>query len=247
MTADLLPRIIGAAAHGTLFGDDNAARECIVEGLKTLFPGWAEQPQGEDSKAVAVELPPITDLLSTIDFLLQSGTAPAPNFDLEKLARARHLFERAIFEQLARVEDPDALAMEGVPDAVRDEWSNAYVRKVMTGRTTGTPTRARAVDYILSLSREEPVTLLSTNYDIEIEQELYARLGYRAVFEEVDFGTPVRDPVLAGYIRVRRTRGSPSTSCTDLWTGSPAPRATVCTSTRSVQSRICPSCSGRLA
>jgi hypothetical protein len=202
LTADLLGRIIGAAADGTLFGDDNAARECILEALKTLFPGWAERPHGEDSKAVGVQLPPITDLLSTIDFLLQSGTAPAPDFDLEKLARARHLFERAIFEQLARVEDPDALAMEGVPDAVRDEWYNAYVRKVMTGRTTGTPTRARAVDYILSLSREEPVTLLSTNYDIEIEQELYARLGYRAVFENVDFGTPVRDPA-TGWIHPR--------------------------------------------
>ena len=202
LTAELLPRIIGDAAQGTLFRGDNAARECIVNALKTLFPGWAQQRHGGDSHAVTVELPPITDVLSTIDFLLQSATAPAPDCDLDKLAHARHLFERAIFEQLTRVEDPDALAMKGVPDAVRDEWHNAYVRNVVARRTTGTQTRARAVDYILSLSREEPVTLLSTNYDIEIEQELYARLGYRAVFEQVDFGTPVRDPG-TGWIHPR--------------------------------------------
>jgi len=193
LTADLLPRII-AAAQGKLFGDDSAARQCIVQGVKTLFPGWTEQPPAEQSRAAAIALPEITDLLSTIDFLLQSGTAPAPDFDLEALARARHLFERAIFEQLARVEDPAALAMKGVPKAVRDEWQIAFLKKVITGRTTGTPTRARAVDYILSLARQEPVTLLSTNYDIEIDQLLYARLGYREVFEQVDFGTPVRDP-----------------------------------------------------
>jgi hypothetical protein len=39
------------------------------------------------------------------------------------------------------------------------------------------------------------VTLISTNYDIEVEQALYNRLGYEAVFRRVDFGTAVRHPV----------------------------------------------------
>ena len=46
------------------------------------------------------------------------------------------------------------------------------------------------------------VTLVSTNYDIEVEQELYNRLGYEEVFRRVDFGTAVRDPV-SGIVHPR--------------------------------------------
>ena len=42
---------------------------------------------------------------------------------------------------------------------------------------------------------EDRVTLISTNYDIEVEQGLYSKLGhYCNVFKQVDFGTSVRGP-----------------------------------------------------
>jgi hypothetical protein len=46
----------------------------------------------------------------------------------------------------------------------------------------------------LAPSPADRVTLVSTNYDIEVEQELYTRLRYQ-VFAQVDFGMRVRDPV----------------------------------------------------
>jgi hypothetical protein len=53
----------------------------------------------------------------------------------------------------------------------------------------------RTVEWINALATvHDRVTLISTNYDIEIEQQLYARLGYPVVFDQVDFGMSVRDP-----------------------------------------------------
>ena len=135
-------------------------------------------------------------MLSAVDYLLLSANAPGSDFTLSELARARMLLERAVFELLVRNESPDALGMEGVPDTVLAEWrQNAELRLLPQRSPDYEIELQRTVGWLMDLAPKpgDRVTLISTNYDIEVEQKLYTQLGYR-VFDCVDFGMSVRDP-----------------------------------------------------
>src|SRR5262249_34410888 len=125
------------------------------------------------------------------------------------LARARTLLERAVFELLVRDESPDALLMEGMPhvlqmkgmpDDVREEWRHTAALGLLPQRTADQYSEIQSTAkwlMELALKGEWRATLISTNYDIEVEQGLYKELGrsdYYNVFRQVDFGTSVRDP-----------------------------------------------------
>ena len=120
-------------------------------------------------------LPLITDVLSAIDHFLISGNAPSPDFTLSRLARVRTLLERALFELLVRNESPDALRME-MPEGVRREWQHMAELGLLPQRPLDQHSELlRSAEWIMDLARvEEGVTLISTNYDIEVEQGLYA-------------------------------------------------------------------------
>lgn len=136
-------------------------------------------------------------MLSAVDYFLLSGNAPNADNTLSELVQARLLLERAVFELLVRNEGPDTLQMEGVPDVVNDEWQQTAKHRFLPTRPAQYERElARTVDWLTELASkpEDHVTMISTNYDIEIEQKLYSRLGYHHVFDNVDFGTSVRDP-----------------------------------------------------
>jgi len=177
MTADIFPlllqRLLSKEPGGEpLFGSDAVDRERLSTCLNTLLPGLADftnKPQ--DHSAWRDKLLPITDVLSTIDYLLLSSNAPAPDFTVPELARARALIERAIFELLVRTESPDTLRMEGVPDVVRDEWRRTAELPLFQKRPPDHQNElSRAVDWLMKLASEpgRRVTLVSTNYDIEL-------------------------------------------------------------------------------
>jgi len=154
-------------------------------------------------------LPLITDVLSAIDHFLISGNAPSPDFTLSRLARVRTLLERALFELLVRNESPDALRME-MPEGVRREWQHMAELGLLPQRPLDQHSELlRSAEWIMDLARvEEGVTLISTNYDIEVEQGLYSKLHYYNVFTQVDFGTRVRDPSGPGTIYNRPSNPS---------------------------------------
>jgi hypothetical protein len=139
----------------------------------------------------------ITDVLSVVDYLLLSANTPGPALSLAELRRGRLLIERAVFELLVRAESPDAPRMEGIPDSQRVAWEPNATLQLLSQRSPEHDAELQqTVDWLQGLA-EAPnggVAVISTNYDIEVEQTLYDRLGYRAVFEGVDFGVPVRDP-----------------------------------------------------
>src|SRR6185436_11780976 len=90
-----------------LFGTDEAARKHLDGCLRELFPGLAEFiEKSQDEKVWREKLIPITDILSTIDYLLLSSNSPTPDYTVADLARARALLERGIFELLVRSESP---------------------------------------------------------------------------------------------------------------------------------------------
>ena len=112
------------------------------------------------------------------------------------LLRGRTLVERAIFEQLVRQEAPESLRLEGVPtqSAASNGRREAAARHLFRQRSnTDQAQLDLAVGWIRTLMDEGRVTLISTNYDIEMEQGLFNKLGY-SVLQKVDFGTSVRDP-----------------------------------------------------
>jgi NAD-dependent SIR2 family protein deacetylase len=196
----LLERLVLEPPEGEpLFGGDPDDQQLLKRCLGAILPGLGGIPAGPKEKRDAWRdgLPLITDVLSAVDYLLLSENAPDPDFSRQELARARVLLERALFELLVRNESPDALPMEGIPGDVRSEWQETAGRRLVPPRpATYAQDLRRTVDWIEELSSKpgDRVTLISTNYDIEVEQGLYNRLGY-GLFGRVDFGLTVREPV----------------------------------------------------
>lgn len=115
-----------------------------------------------------IELPLITDVLSLIDHSLSVSNLPLPRKAAPDLIRFRILLERAIFEVL--------------------EWpyGDYDVPKTLT----------RLTDWILFKRKvdDRAVGIISTNYDIAVETDLYERYERRSIETEFDFGVAWRDP-----------------------------------------------------
>jgi hypothetical protein len=186
---------------GALFGGDAKDQKRLRECLQAILPGLDDLiADSQDLDAWRDALPPITDVLATLDYFLLSTNAPDPKFTLSELARARMLLERAVFELLVRNESPDALGIVGVPDEVRNEWRQTAKVGLLPPRFEDQSELRRTVDWLGERMRNDHVTIISTNYDIEVEQALYVHLGYH-VFDRVDFGTDVRDPASGTVFR----------------------------------------------
>jgi hypothetical protein len=200
LTNEILPRIIErlmgwSQEQISLFGGDPTDQGNLKRCLMAILPGLDEILADKRQECLP-HLPLITDVFSVVDYLLLSGDAPERNFALAELSNARVLLERAVFELLVRSESPETLKMRDVPDVVSKEWRRTSELQLLPRRPPEYETRHRTVDWIKALAPTDRdfVTLISTNYDIEIEQQLYARLGYHPVFYQVDFGMSVRDP-----------------------------------------------------
>lgn len=196
LTNEILPAVLTRLRNGDLFSGDNNDIVHLRQCLNAVLPGLDEMMKTvSGAELLEKPVPPITDLLSSIDFLLRSANAAMPNFGLEALSRGRTLLERAIFELLVRNDEPANRQMEEIPDAVREEWKGTSEREILSRRPSEFESEVRrTVDWILDLAIHQRVTVISTNYDIEVEQEIYKRLGYLRTFSQVDFGTSVRDP-----------------------------------------------------
>src|SRR3954471_1507697 len=165
MTAEILPEILRRLRERALFQEARRGRireagASAHDELHDLLSRFVPTLFEGD-----LEPPLITDLLSLIDHLLTSGNAPQPDLDLGGLDRLRALLERAIAEVLAEPTVPDrADANEGVLSHFVD-WRHD---------------RAERGDRQLSI--------ITTNYDVAIEKQLYARLDVKDIPDLIDFG-----------------------------------------------------------
>lgn len=197
LTNEIIPMVLTRMRNKTLFDGNLTAIEQLNRCFPAVLPGLNEIMTGaSDEELLRKPIPALTDILSSIDFLVRSTNAPIPKFGLEDLSRGRKLLERAMFELLVRIEKSAELRMRDMPDRVRSEWDTTVNLNLLPQRPPEFESELqRIVDWILGLASNKRVTLISTNYDIEVEQEIYKRLGYHRVFSEVDFGTSVREPV----------------------------------------------------
>lgn len=113
-------------------------------------------------------LPLITDVLSLVDHSLYILNSPAPMMTTKDLTRLRILLERAILEVL----DVD-LPQYDPPDSL-----------------------VRLTNWMIAQHRIEgtPVGIISTNYDIALETQLFKQYQQRQIRVEFDFGFCWRDP-----------------------------------------------------
>ncbi len=173
LTREILPKIRDEINSGELFAeldDEDARRERLDRGLRSLLPGYSD----------TIQLPLITDVLSLVDYSLLTDSTPSPRVEQRDLVDLRFLLEAAIFDALWWPWDTD----QPSPPLLRRfaEWID---------------TRSHDVDNAISI--------VSTNYDIAIEDELFdicrRRPGEAGVDDEnaliageFDFGFAWRDP-----------------------------------------------------
>jgi hypothetical protein len=202
LTNEIFPGIVERLLNGSeqtaLFGGNLVMQQRLKHSLSAIFPGWNVcVSQGQNQPTWRDTLPPITDILSAVDYLLRAENAPGPDFSRSELALTRVLLEQAMFELLVRNEIPDTLRSEDFPRAQYDEWRQFSESDLIPVRPSEYDAKLqRTVDWLMALADTsgEQVTIISTNYDIEVEQALYNRLGYQNVFAQVDFGMSVREP-----------------------------------------------------
>ena len=103
LTGEILPRLLTRLMSKTspdqpLFGGDNVDQSELKRCFRAILPGlrFASGSKGQSDRPGT--LPLITDVLSAIDHFLISANGPSPGFTLSRLARARTLLERAVFE-----------------------------------------------------------------------------------------------------------------------------------------------------
>lgn len=207
LTGEILPELLRRLRRGQLFRLDSARRAPLRRLLQEILPGLY-QANGRVGLA-RTKLPSITDVLSLVDHLILTGSAGTRLLTPEVLAQGRRLIEIGIFELLARLDSPEGPSWPGLPPDIATEIELLYKTGLFQRRDDRASSRLeRVVDWIEDLRAVHgSVAIISTNYDTEIEQALYRRLGYEAVWKTVDFGLPVREPQ-SGTI-YRRPAGPP--------------------------------------
>lgn len=201
LTRDILPRILSEIEKRSLFGGDVDAINRLDRMLTaTVFPGLASWRQCVGSNATWFEqLPAITDVLSLIDHLIQAGNAAALECGLTELVECRRLFERAIFEILgAGVSDAKGGPQEP-PEMIKKSMDAAAELVPSLFHTTSSVAKEFAV-WLRQLMGDQsekgqlPLTVITSNYDLVVESELYSNYAYSAIWKHFDFGTAFRDP-----------------------------------------------------
>lgn len=105
LTNEIIPMILTRMRDKTLFDGNLTALEQLNRCFRAVLPGLKEIMTGaSDEELLRKPIPALTDILSSIDFLVRSTNAPIPKFGHEDLSRGRKLLERAMFELLVRIE-----------------------------------------------------------------------------------------------------------------------------------------------
>lgn len=113
------------------------------------------------------DFPLITDVLSLIDHSLHSSNSLTPLMSTKDLIRFRVFLERAILEVLET-----RLLPNDCPDAL-SRLSNWFMTKIKM--------------------EKQSIAIISTNYDIELENTLFKRHPQHSISTEFDFGFSWRD------------------------------------------------------
>lgn len=190
LTAAILPRIIERINAGTLFNDHAADkkiaalyRRLLKELLVALSPGISHVfEKGNQGLPGAGNIPLVTDLLSQLEHLVNSGHAIIDwNFELDGL--------------------------ELLPKQVTDRWELSNLKTlfdwaIINVINDSKPVISKDVNTYLKWIRKvnkagkQFVSIISTNYDVAFERELLTDDHVWDADKYADFGVSWRDPVI---------------------------------------------------
>lgn len=180
LTAELLRRVRSEIANGELFTGMNSPRENQHDRAEldtALRALLPGLPQTADD-----QLPLITDIFSLVDYAIGANEALPAGGDLS-LRRFRDLLVQAITDVL----------LGDLLEAYSDDDIGRMQERLLH----------RLVDSIEA--KRGSVAVVTTNYDIAIEYELYGRIGRESAGDAVDLGFDWRD-VYTGEVRLRLTQ-----------------------------------------
>ena len=169
LTREFLPRVRSELECGVLFAETNTPesdkrrRDELGRMLHTLLPGFARVPDAD--------LPLITDVFSLVEYAIAAGEA-LPIGDDHALRRCRDLLKHAI---------TDVLIGDFLEPWDSDNADHRRQEDVLE----------RLVAWIQKLGSDG--AMISTNYDIGVEYELFRRVGRSEVVNGVDLGFDWRD------------------------------------------------------
>lgn len=183
LTNELLPRVRSGLETGELFhklkGSGRRAR--VAEGIdRRLLGSYLSRLLPGFRSAGDTDLPLITDVFSLVEYALMAGDALVGG-ESGQLRQFRDLLKQAITDVL--LDDFETPWDGHDPDHQRERC-----------------TLGKFVDWIAHLG--ESCGIVSTNYDIGIEYELYGRVGSAAVKATTDLGFDWRS-VGRGTVRTR--------------------------------------------
>jgi len=169
LTGELLPRVRAEIKSGDLFKGvngrkrDESDRKELKRCLLRLFPGFARVPEKQ--------LPLITDVFSLVEYALLSGEA-LPVGNEAALRRFRDLLKQAITDVL-----------------IGDFLAEFDLRKEDQAR------EARVLKQLTAWVRDQDfdIGLVTTNYDIGLEHEVYKRISDSKLKATLDLGFDWRD------------------------------------------------------
>ncbi len=165
LTNELLPKIREHIDNNQLFnGFDNSRQD--RENLKNMLNQLIPGWNSVEPE----HLPLITDILSIVDYSLLVSTSPLRSKEGHNLSEFRTLLEKAVFEIL---ECPYDNNIGPIPPSLVKMSDWVHDLATTDGNSTG---------------------IISTNYDISIETELFKRYGKSDVPRQFDFGFAWRDP-----------------------------------------------------
>ncbi len=172
LTGEILPEILARLGAKSLFGPATAKPRPSEADLRAFLFELMPGLSHHDSSP-----PLITDVLSLIDQMLAAGNVPGGKISDSQMRHVRLLLERAIFRVL---------------DWPYDHKDDAAVPALLKG----------LVDGLIESTKDEGAhcTIVSTNYDIAVEREIYRRLGFgrqqsgQGIGNVVDLGFTWREP-----------------------------------------------------
>src|ERR1043165_2774487 len=187
LTRELLPRVRSEIKNSKLFADMNAKepdrkrRLELHHMLRLLLPGF--------DRVTDNELPLITDVFSLVEYAIASGET-LPVGDESALRRCRDLLKHAITDIL-------------IGDFLKP-WDGRNEQDRQQKHLLN-----RFVSWIQQFGGDAAV--VSTNYDIGVEWELYKRIGRPEVAASIDLGFDWRD------IKTGAERTRPAAPCLRIY------------------------------
>jgi hypothetical protein len=174
LTGEIFPLIIEKINNKTLFDGNENEQIELQSFIGNLLPGI--------KKLTVTQYPMITDILSLLDHTIINGNTIWNKGKNKDLQYYRHLFEKAIFEVL------------DIQFSQNNKYNLGYKPAVLRQFT----------NWIFQNHKENYFSIVSTNYDIAVEQEVYnyLRESKEKIPQVVDFGVNWRDVEL-DFINLR--------------------------------------------